>query len=294
MRSRQASDKPAPMPPLHWPTFAPPLTVLLDEVNSWPVTTVNTASETLSCHIRLDGFSYGRFADWSSLGAAERKAWLKRQRPKDLGKDFRPQPFEHLIKIYREMGHDRDAREIAIFKEETRLRRPWLFRGKNYSWFWNPLNWMRFVFLEKGVGYGYRSHRPIIAALIVWLTASCFFDLAAKNGVMAPTNPVVFLNPELEKCRDNWSACQLPKMREEHTSFQPTIYALDLLLPIVELGQNSAWTPMVKQWSMQLPLVGDIFIPKWIAISAVWFEIIFGWAVSLILIAVVGGAVRRD
>ena len=39
-----------------------------------------------------------------------------RQRPSHLGKDFRPQPFEQLIKVLREMGHDADARQIAMLK----------------------------------------------------------------------------------------------------------------------------------------------------------------------------------
>ena len=30
---------------------------------------------------------------------------------------FRPQPFEQLVKVYREMGHGREARAIAKFKE---------------------------------------------------------------------------------------------------------------------------------------------------------------------------------
>jgi hypothetical protein len=60
-------------------------------------------------------------------------------------------------------------------------------------------------------------------------------------------------------------------------------------VPIVALGQESAWAPMVKPWE-----VGEIPLWRWLAISVMWFEIIFGWALGLLAVAVVSGAIRRD
>lgn len=187
------------------------------------------------------------------------------------------------------MGHVKDAREIAIFKEEMQLRRPTRIRGKERPWYWNPWNWLRWLGLEVAIGHGYRPQRLFGAALALWAFAAIFFGVAADHGVMAPANPIVFLDPQLDGCRINWTTCDDPRMANEHTTFQPVLYALDVMLPIVALGQESAWAPMVKPWE-----VGEIPVWRWLAISVMWFEIIFGWAVGLLAVAVVSGAVRRE
>jgi hypothetical protein len=67
------------------------------------------------------------------------------------------------------------------------------------------------------------------------------------------------------------------------------VYALDVMLPIVALGQEAAWAPMVTQRQ-----AGQTWICGWWDISVMWFEIAFGWVFGLLLVTVVAGVVRRD
>ena len=85
---------------------------LVEDRQSWPVAEVAAANAKLPCHIHLDGFTYDRFTRVTKTDWQTRTKWLMRQRPSHLGKDFRPQPFEQLVKVLREMGHDGDARRI--------------------------------------------------------------------------------------------------------------------------------------------------------------------------------------
>jgi hypothetical protein len=264
--------------------------VLVDHADHWPAGQVAGANgKTLNCHIFLDGFTYGSFTGQSSLTIEDRKAWLERQPTRHLCEEFKPQPFEQLVKVLRAMGHAKDAREIAIFKEEKQLRRPTRNFGKDRPWYANPWNWLRWLFVELALGHGYRPQRIVLTALAVWVASALFFYAAAERGVMAPSNPVVFLDPQLESCRANWTDCAHPKMQNEHTPFQPAIYALDVMLPIVALGQEAAWAPMVTRCQ-----AGQTWICGWWAISVMWFEIAFGWVFGLLLVTVVAGVVRRD
>ena len=55
------------------------------------------------------------------MDARRRLAWLARQSPDRWGEDFWPQPYEQLAHVFREMGHDDDARTVLVEKE--RLQR---------------------------------------------------------------------------------------------------------------------------------------------------------------------------
>jgi len=98
---------------------------IVDDMASWKV-----AHELL-----LDGFQYSRFIDahmmdepgiWtpevSLTDATSRIAWLDRQRKEDIQIDFKPQPWEQLVKVLREMGHQEGAKKVAIAKQE-RIRK---------------------------------------------------------------------------------------------------------------------------------------------------------------------------
>jgi hypothetical protein len=56
-----------------------------------------------SCHLLLDNFTYDRLVGDDACNAKLRKAWLERQPPEHLKAEFRPQPFEQLVKVLRAM-----------------------------------------------------------------------------------------------------------------------------------------------------------------------------------------------
>ena len=121
---------------------------LVDDRQSWPVAEVEVASAKLPCHIDLDGFTYDRFAGDTKTDWQTRADWLMRQRPSYFGTEFRPQPFEQLIKVLREMGHDGDARRIAMLKECLIHKRKGFRR--------QPFAWGVSLLWGLSCGYGYR------------------------------------------------------------------------------------------------------------------------------------------
>src|SRR5262249_22569258 len=74
---------------------------LSDDSTSWPDRGL----------LILQGLTYEGIA--GATDSETRLEWLNRQ-PRG---QFRPQPYEQLIRILREMGHDRDAQKIAIAKQ---------------------------------------------------------------------------------------------------------------------------------------------------------------------------------
>jgi len=277
--------------------------LLIDLTGAWPPKTVaGPNGKALACHILLDGFTYDRL--YLPGKADERIAWLHRQRPRDLCEDFKPQPFEQLARVLRAMGHDGDAQWLAIEKRRLELRRPW---PNPWTFRRNPLRWMakwlpnaaiyalKWLFLEKLIGYGYRPHRAVVTALALWVLTSWFFYQVAAGGGMAPSDPRVFLNADLvAACADNWATCTHPRMMQEHTPFQPAFYALDVILPVAPLGQESAWAPKATVWRLDLPWVGWVWVSGWVSLIVTWFNVLFGWVVGLLLAGVVGGVIKQE
>lgn len=73
--------------------------VLVDDAETWP------APGLLS----LDGFVFAAIDESAPTDSRTRLAWLRLQ-PEGA---FWPQPYEQLAKVLRQMGHERDAREIG-------------------------------------------------------------------------------------------------------------------------------------------------------------------------------------
>ena len=251
----------------------------------------DSASWAMASLLNLDGFRYGRIVN-GPTDAARRIAWLVKQRESHLKQEFRPQPWEQLIKVLREMGHESEARTIAIAKQDA-LRKAGKFRG--------------FARLLHGLygglaGYGYRPTNTMLAMLMVWLTCGVVYQGAGDFGLMGPSSPIVLTNADIRNAcgkpsqdrQTQWTMC--PDLPKEYTTFSPYIYSLDLILPLVSLQQDSDWAPIVTDDTSQwIKYSGSDWIwPGAIVRFVMWFEILFGWAMSLLLVAVLGNLVKKD
>lgn len=259
------------------------ITVLVDIKHCWPVPTVIDKHNKLLINvIYLDGLTYKRFGTGSSDSVSDRKEWLMRQPPDDLGNQFKSQPFEELIKVYRDMGRITDANKISIFKRDKQHH-----TLSKFSKLWHSFLW---IF----VGYGYKPHRAIVFWIIIWMISSIFFYVAGIHGVMVPTNASILLNPSLESCSVNWTVCDKPAMTYGYPRFYPLIYAADKLLPIVDLGQGTSWSPIVKSFNIMLLSGEELHVCELATLIVMWFDIMFGWIVGLLLTLIVTGVVKRD
>jgi hypothetical protein len=247
-----------------------------DHPSVWPQKGAGKATHT---YIHLDGFTYDRLAG-GDHSAGTRKRWLDRQPPRHLGLEFRPQPFAQLVRVYREMGHDGRARDIAKFKERRRRRarfiklwhgwraipRFWqgLFGRNALSSALDGISWpfallgralartaisalyaLEWAVVGFGAAYGYGYFRLGAFLLALWLMGGVIYNGAASQGGFAPSNPALYLNKELQaKCGGNWTQCS--GAPGEMPDFSPYTYSLDIMLPGLDLGQKHDWQPMSR------------------------------------------------
>lgn len=261
---------------------------LIDDAESW--------GERLI----LDGFVYQHLAGSAPTDAGARLVWLNKQHANfTTAEDFRPQPWKQLQTVLRNMGHVEDARQIAIAFEDN-LRLKGLIGQTPPSWpKWQRVGY-RYVaqtmhaLFKILIGYGYRPLRLGAWMIIVWLFCAGVYWSAALQGAMSPSNPLVFQNlPKYDSCTKNWYLCaELP---EEYTGFSPLAYSLDLLLPLVNLQQEQDWAALIptpkETWYQEL---FSHWTFKHVVRMTVWFEILFGWVASLLLVAVVSGLTKRS
>ena len=246
----------------------------------------------------LDGFRYDRIAHVTD--AARRIAWLRQQRGTDLTSAFKPQPWEQLIKVLRDMGHPYDAGEIAIAKQEQ-LRAAGKIKG--------PVRQALHGLYGAFTGYGYRPLRLIYSAGVIWFVASLLYAHAAAIGIMAPSNAEIIahrqLHADLRGAVADSGACgvrgevqpanfwpQCPSLPSEYTTFYSFAYSLDLILPLVDLQQEHDWAPAVSytdaRGTVRNSVAGQLIR------AVLWFEILFGWTASLVLVAVLTRLVEKD
>jgi hypothetical protein len=317
---------------------------IVDHPSSWPLKGIKASGKKIPAFIYLDSFTYDRFVGRGDYEAATRKRWLDRQPPRHLGLEFRPQPFEQLIKVYRDMGHEGHAREIAKFKERRRYRslfiklwdgwrdRPKMF-GKGFA---SPLNTIAWPFVIAGrliyrsaaslllaavwaiVGFGtaywYGWGRLTLFLLALWMAGGLFYREVAIQGGFAPSNPTIFLNEKLQaKCGNNWTECK--GAPPELPNFSPFTYSLDIMLPVLDLGQKHDWQPIDRpdkpvrmvfpgfalQDAYDLPILGipDITIEEeplaaGTVDAIVRAQTLLSWGALGLLIVMVSGLIKKD
>ena len=230
----------------------------------------------------LDGLQYDRII--GPTDATTRIKWLQKQYSDELTFDFAPQPWEQLIKVLREMGHPYEAGEVAIAKQDQ-MRAAGKITGRVRS----VMHWL----YGKIAGYGHRPIWTVGWMLVVWALCGLCFEIGREWGYFGPSNPLIHASAAFETCggagegKPFWTStgCPLPP---EYTTMWPWVYSLDLLLPLVNLQQDIDWAPIVINGN------GEQLLGGYALRALLWFEILFGWAASLILVAVLGRLVDKD
>ncbi|MFL6856370.1 MAG: hypothetical protein ACJ8EB_00515 [Allosphingosinicella sp.] len=241
-------------------------------------------------YLILDGLQYRRISGSGMSAEAQlRIAWLKHQRPSMYGAEFWPQPWEHLARVLREMGHVEDARLVAMEQQRVMRRmrvignrKPFPFRNRTASWMekkrisiTNRFTRSLHILYGALAGYGYRPLRTVGWMWLVWTISFALDASANSRGVFVPRNRDAPIS----------NAAGAPV---EGNSFNPAIYALDAMLPVVDLKQESDWAPIGGGpdgagvgWARTARALG-------------WADILFGWIASLLLVAAVGRLVQKD
>ncbi len=132
--------------------------------------------------------------------------------------EYSPEPYERLAAVLRATGEDADAREVLLAKQ--RRRRETLPLGAKL---WGYVQ-------DLAVAYGYRPGRAAVWMAVLWAAGALAFSRY---------DPVPIKDDEAP----HWNAA---------------LYALDLLVPVINLGQEGYWQ-LTEPWqwmSTALILIG--------------------------------------
>ena len=224
---------------------------LADDEKSWPD----------AGKLSLDGFEYKAFVGSAPQTAVERLRWLRLQLKEK--RRFWPQPYEQLAKVFRNMGHESDARAVLIAKQED-LR-------KYGQLSWKARLWNRF--LGETISHGYRPWKVLYYIGFMIVLGWFLFIQADERGVMQPSRELVYLNAEFIATK---------KLPELYPVFSPLIYSIDTFFPFVDLHQESYWLPSISKPS---GLSFKVYL---------WFHIGMGWLLSTFAVAALTGLIRKD
>jgi hypothetical protein len=220
--------------------------------------------------LHIQGFVYKSLISDTSptVDAETRIEWLKKQpSPEVLSR----QPWTQLVNLLEANGDSSGAKKVTFaFKQQ---------QAYQDGVAWGLINEPVHLLQERPWGV-----LPVIGS--AWAIGSLVFWRAHRLRAMAPTDKTAY---------DAFAkGNNLPR---HYTPFNPVIYTLENVLPVVDLGQDGAWGPNPQIRSIQesssdplsvllrrLPRFGYI----WLSILR-WVLILLGWALALILGAVIGG-----
>jgi len=226
--------------------------VLQDDPSRWP------------SQIYIAGFTYERFDAPRGASARrriwdwrERLAWLRKQPEYDAG------PYEQAARVFRQHGYTQGAEHLLI-EQRSDARRAENSRAPVR----NLLDWV----YGWTVGYGYRPGRVLwlLVALLVLVSASLALP-PVQQTMRASDEGVVFtvdgpLNPA--DAADDVDPCGGGRVR----CFNPVLYAVDTVIPLIALDQRSTWYP-------------DRFVPGGVIIE--WYlniSTVAGWLLSSVFL----------
>jgi len=252
--------------------------------NVWGVTTLDLrgasvgrisddkASWPAKIELYLDGFIYGSIPG-NLKDASWRLSWL------GLQKEFAPQPYRQLAKVLRDLGDDDGAKQVS-FELERKSRR-----------------WMLDGLLRYTIGYGIYPERAIwlmgAFAALGWVV----YRRAKLAGAMAPTD------------KDSHAAFHTHGQPPAHyPPFNPLIYALEISVPLVKLGQDDHWqpdptptlhapVPVTGRWA-KLRKYKKYLLDKLVSPGALrwfrWIMIILGWLLATFFVAGLSGIIIKS
>ena len=205
-------------------------TFLVDDPGTWPP------------RFAISGFTYDRFdqprrdsaAALPAWDHAARCSWLARQLAYDAG------PYEQAARVFRQHGYVDGAKAILIAQRQHARR---TIGGR-----WALPKRAIDTLYSITVGYGYRPIRVLwlLVALITLVTGSLLIHgaqatmrTASVTGTIYGTRGPVPASSQVTSSRRHTDECGDGLIR----CFNPLLYAIDTVVPLVSLDQRSTWYP---------------------------------------------------
>jgi sRNA-binding regulator protein Hfq len=216
----------------------------------------NWAECIKSDKLLLNGFVYKTFIYGSPEKALDSNAllnWLRLQ-PKNR---FSLQPYEQLAAVLNARGHQGEATDILINKENDRRMRSGL---KGWEWFWN---W----FLGLTIDHGYHPQKALLYSMGMIVIGSFIFF--SGKGLMTQTSDT-------------------PK---SYALFNPFMYSVSTFTPIIDFQQKNIWIPDPSKGS-KVSLLFFKANQGQLLLYYFWIQIAIGWVLTSLWVAGFTGLVQ--
>ena len=222
----------------------------------------------------LFGFSYSQLADYSHIKS--RIKWL--QAPKGVG--YSPQPFEQAAKVFFQVGHDIEAREVLLAKEKLLTERGNMSGMRRFLRRW----WDRLA------GYGYQLRKTLAWSVGIIIFGAVAFRFADSNCYIVPSQPAVVVNKEYRAEKTHECATKrapteaVKRLFPDYVEFQPLAYSVDVFFPFFALHQEPYWEPKSED---EFTDIGLYFLRLWF-----WLEVAAGWLLTSLAVLSITGLLR--
>jgi hypothetical protein len=205
---------------------------LADDPGTWPARFV------------IVGLTYDRFEQPQGSGARRpwdhvaRAAWLSRQAAYDAG------PYEQAARVFREHGYTAGAEQILI-AQRRHARRVMAGRGA-------PLRRALDAAYSTTVGYGFRPRRVLWLLAVLLILVIFSLEAPTTQATMRATTAagVVYSTHGPAPGGGPGPAGRAPAIARSDACgggqvrcFNPVLYAIDTVIPLVSLDQRSTWYP---------------------------------------------------
>jgi len=173
------------------------------------------------------------------------------------------------------------------------------------------------------LGYGYRPLRLLFPVTAVVTITTFFYANSYKYGAFAPRDAQILVDKNVGNCvhprsRDEaapsdsaigksadpkgdqaptgpktWKDC-LDQFVPDYPRFDPLIYSVNVMFPIADLFQKKSWVPVRREVVIEVPYSGTmLFLPKRATEAVVYAELAFGALVSILVVALFSGLIRK-
>jgi hypothetical protein len=216
--------------------------------------------------LRLAGFTYDGFGGEHQASWQQRLGWIRRSHRAATATRpgaFAAQPYEQLATVYRQSGQETEARQVAIARRNDLRRYGGLTHPRLLS------NWL----LDKTIRHGYQPLRAVgLLAAVYVAVLLVFWGAQHHDSVIVPAKDTKNITPAPTGLH-----C-VPA----YPCFYPAGYAVDVVVPIINLRQAENWRPNGHAaWG-------------WAYIAVSWIATGLGWAFTTLAVAGYTGLIRKE
>ncbi|MEU4801605.1 hypothetical protein [Actinosynnema sp. NPDC023587] len=158
-----------------------------------------------------------------------RLRWLRQA----MRRTYRPGPYDQFAEMLRAGGNDEHAATVHVEKQRLRYRA--VAEGRKVL---GPLVLLWSWLQRSMVGYGYRPARALAWLVVSWVLGSLWFSVGT---------PLLVINSD------------------DRMHFNAWLYTIDLVVPIVDLGNKNRWqTGGASQW-----IAAGLIVTGWVLATTV-------------------------